>query len=49
MSYEMEMEIIERLEREWLFDITEDYQTDLPINGGFHIVEDLEEYEKEVL
>ncbi len=44
MTYVMEMEIIERLEREELFDMKEQYSTELPINGGFHIVEDLEEY-----
>lgn len=44
MTYVMEMEILDRLEREELFDIEEQYSTGLPINGGFYVIEDLEDY-----
>lgn len=50
MTYNREMEIIESIDRKELFD---NYELDimetidiLPIYGGFHIVESLEEYEK---
>lgn len=51
MSYDYEMELIGSIDRKEIFDNIElDIMSEidrLPINGGFHIVEDLEEYCKE--
>lgn len=49
MTYNYEMELIESIERKELFDNYEldiiDSINQLPLNGGFTIIDNLEEYE----